>query len=60
MFFMLGSGLAGKTLGVIGLGAIGRATANGHARSEWRSSTRALAAYRTLWRPSWAEPGGFR
>ena len=27
MFFMLGSGLAGKTLGVIGLGAIGRATA---------------------------------
>ncbi len=27
MFFMLGSGLAGKTLGVIGLGAIGQATA---------------------------------
>ena len=27
MFFMLGSSLAGKTLGVIGLGAIGRATA---------------------------------
>ena len=27
MFFMLGSGLAGKTLGVIGLGAIGLATA---------------------------------
>jgi glyoxylate reductase len=28
MFFMLGSSLAGKTLGVIGLGAIGRATAH--------------------------------
>ncbi len=27
MFFMLGTGLAGKTLGVIGLGAIGQATA---------------------------------
>jgi glyoxylate reductase len=27
MFFMLGSGLAGKVLGVIGLGAIGQATA---------------------------------
>lgn len=27
MFFLLGSSLAGKTLGVIGLGAIGRATA---------------------------------
>jgi glyoxylate reductase len=27
MFFMLGSSLAGKTLGLIGLGAIGRATA---------------------------------
>jgi glyoxylate reductase len=27
MFFMLGHGLAGKTLGVIGLGAIGQATA---------------------------------
>jgi len=27
MFFMLGAGLAGKTLGVIGLGGIGRATA---------------------------------
>jgi glyoxylate reductase len=27
MFFLLGSGLAGKTLGVVGLGAIGRATA---------------------------------
>jgi glyoxylate reductase len=28
MFFLLGSSLAGKTLGVIGLGAIGRATAH--------------------------------
>jgi glyoxylate reductase len=28
MFFLLGSSLAGKTLGVIGLGAIGKATAN--------------------------------
>jgi glyoxylate reductase len=27
MFFMLGTGLAGKTLGVVGLGAIGRAVA---------------------------------
>lgn len=27
MFFMLGSGLQGKTLGIVGLGAIGRATA---------------------------------
>jgi glyoxylate reductase len=27
LFFMLGSGLAGKTLGVVGLGAIGRAVA---------------------------------
>jgi glyoxylate reductase len=27
MFFMLGTGLAGKTLGIIGLGAIGQATA---------------------------------
>ena len=27
MFFLLGRGLAGKTLGIIGLGAIGRATA---------------------------------
>ncbi|HZU39707.1 MAG TPA: D-glycerate dehydrogenase [Solirubrobacteraceae bacterium] len=27
MFFMLGSGLAGKTLGIVGLGAIGAATA---------------------------------
>jgi glyoxylate reductase len=27
MFFMLGAGLAGKTLGVVGLGAIGRAVA---------------------------------
>jgi glyoxylate reductase len=28
MFFLLGSSLAGKTLGVVGLGAIGRATAH--------------------------------
>ena len=42
--FMLASGIQGKTLGIVGLGQIGAATAAAARRSGWTSCTRAAAA----------------
>ena len=57
MFFLLGSGLQGKTLGVVGMGGIGQATARAPRPSAWTSTTSRAARSIPTSRPSWARGG---
>ncbi len=57
MFMMLGTGLAGRRLGIVGMGAIGVALARRARPSGWRSPTRTATPCPPRWRGSWGPSG---